>query len=149
MNCMAAAGRPEEAGAACFEEVGLDYEPVQVRILSLKWFNKQTLIPTLTVGLCRKSGRSGSALPEWRNPQCPQPWVRMQDRKKTRDHDLLTRAYGVPWPTWDGVGGDEVIEEVDVLGIVGYLCKYYYDGDLPGGVCEGGRKDKMGLTYKN
>ena len=52
MNCMAAAGRPEEAGAACFEEIGLDYEPVQVRILLLTWLTKQTIIPTLTTGLC-------------------------------------------------------------------------------------------------
>merc|ERR1712072_123484 len=29
MNCMSAAGRPETAGRACFEELGLDYDPVQ------------------------------------------------------------------------------------------------------------------------
>ena len=79
----------------------------------------------------------------------PSPLGKNAGSNKTRDHFLHTRAYGVPWPTWDGVGGDEVIEEVDVLGIVGYLCKYYYGGDLPGGVCEGVRKDKKGLTYKN
>ena len=80
-------------------------------------------------------------------------------------------VWGVPWPLWDGVGGDEVrvhplsfhhpfpsiaplppsppsflqplpsftyhqvMEETDALGVVGYLCKYYYDNSLPGGVC--------------
>jgi len=45
------------------------------------------------------------------------------------------RPYGVPWPLWDGVGGDEVINETDRLGVIGYLCKYYYSDNLPGDVC--------------
>merc|ERR1719278_1216134 len=48
---------------------------------------------------------------------------------------LEPRVWGVPWPLWDGVGGDEVMKETDALGVVGYLCKYYYDNSLPGGVC--------------
>merc|ERR1719309_24093 len=49
---------------------------------------------------------------------------------------LVPRVYGVPWPTWDGVGGDEVINDMDTLGVIGYLCKHYYNDDLPGGACQ-------------
>jgi len=48
---------------------------------------------------------------------------------------LEPSPYGVPWPLWDGVGGDEVINETDRLGVIGYLCKYYYSDNLPGDVC--------------
>merc|ERR1712037_914503 len=50
-------------------------------------------------------------------------------------NSLEPSVYGVPWPLWDGVGGDEVINETDVLGVIGYLCKYYYSDNLPGDVC--------------
>merc|ERR1711874_139551 len=49
---------------------------------------------------------------------------------------LDPKLYGVPWPTWDGVGGKEVLDEMDRLGLVGYLCEYFYDNSLPGNVCD-------------
>merc|ERR1719228_1423521 len=53
------------------------------------------------------------------------------------EHNSLSPpAPGVPWPTWDGVGGEEVADETDRLGVVGYLCQYYYNNNLPGGVCD-------------
>ena len=53
----------------------------------------------------------------------------------------------MPWPTWDGVGGDEVMDEMDMLGLVGYLCKYYYqESDA---VCQGKQEGKIGLTMKS
>merc|ERR1712211_1660 len=54
-------------------------------------------------------------------------------------NNLEPSVWGVPWPLWDGVGGDEVINETDRLGVIGYLCQYYYSGDLPGDVCALGR----------
>merc|ERR1711963_188995 len=50
-------------------------------------------------------------------------------------NNLEPSVWGVPWPLWDGVGGDEVINETDRLGVIGYLCQYYYSGNLPGDVC--------------
>ena len=35
------------------------------------------------------------------------------------------RAWAVPWFTWDGVGGDEIIDGMDSLGLEGYLCATY------------------------
>ena len=55
----------------------------------------------------------------------------------------------MPWPTWDGVGGDEVINEMDTLGLVGYLCEYFYDGNLPDGVCQGEMAGRKGVSLKN
>ena len=62
---------------------------------------------------------------------------------------VFDSAWGVPWPTWDGVGGDELMDEMDMLGLVGYLCKHYYDDDLPEGVCQGKLEGKMGMTTKH
>ena len=55
----------------------------------------------------------------------------------------------MPWPTWDGVGGDDVINEMDTLGLVGYLCKYFYDGNLPDGRCQGKLEGTKGISLKN
>ena len=49
----------------------------------------------------------------------------------------LKRAHGVPWPTWNGVGGPEVMQDLFRIGIVGYLCKHFYDDNLPNGICQG------------
>ena len=64
-------------------------------------------------------------------------------------YEFTFRAYGVPWPTWDGVGGDDVINEMDSLGLIGYLCKYYYNMDLPNGICQSEKKGRIGLTRKH
>merc|ERR1739838_1050695 len=60
-------------------------------------------------------------------------------------NSLSPEQHGTPWPTWDGVGGGEVIQDTFTLGLVGYLCKHYYDDNLPDGVCQGelGRKMKI------
>lgn len=56
-------------------------------------------------------------------------------RNGEMQNDLVPSVWGVPWPTWDGIGGDEVINEMDRLGLVGYLCEYYYSDSLPGDLC--------------
>merc|ERR1711970_105652 len=112
MNCMAAAGQPEIAGPACFQELGIDYDPVQA---------------------CAES-QEGQDL-HYMNGEI--------------HHSLSPSAYGVPWPTWDGVGGDPIIDEMDTLGLVGYLCKYFYQQNLPGEVCQGKLRGKKGITIKN
>merc|ERR1712055_89522 len=63
-------------------------------------------------------------------------------------NSLNPSAWGVPWPTWDGVGGDDVINETDELGLIGYLCKHYYNNDLPNGVCNKFQTSRK-MTLKN
>ena len=107
------------------------------------------LLLFINLGLCREPGGTRSSLPEWRNAQFSYSRVRSNIKHLYHSTTHSYRAWGVPWPTWDGVGGDEVIEEMDVLGIVGYLCKYYYDGNLPDGVCQGMVQGQKGMTAKN
>ena len=54
------------------------------------------------------------------------------------EHEALEpHPYGVPWPTWDGQGGDPVMDAMEQAGgLIGYLCQHYYDNQLPGGVCD-------------
>merc|ERR1711915_330066 len=41
-------------------------------------------------------------------------------------HNSLTpSAYAVPWFTWDDEGSDEIIDQMDELGLEGYLCAIY------------------------
>ncbi len=57
--------------------------------------------------------------------------------KNGEEHNSLTpSAWGVPWPTWNGEGGDSVIDDTDRLGVIGYLCQNFYDNNLPGGICD-------------
>jgi len=109
---MSDARQPETAGPVCFEELGLDYAPVEA---------------------CA-TGQEGQEL-HFRNGEI--------------HHNLKPGAYGVPWPTWDGVGGDDVINEMDSLGLIGYLCKYYYNMDLPDGICQSEKEGRMRLTLKH
>merc|ERR1712215_291846 len=112
LNCMSDAGKPETAGPVCFEELGLDYAPVEA---------------------CA-AGQEGQEL-HFKNGEI--------------HHSLKPGAYGVPWPTWDGVGGDDVINEMDSLGLIGYLCKYFYNMDLPDGICQSGKEGRMRLTLNH
>merc|ERR1711862_355670 len=86
LNCIESASWPELAGKQCFDELGLDWAPVEACI----------------------NGREG-------------PELHAANGDKT--HALNPSLYGVPWPTWDGVGGEQVLDEMDRLGLVGYLCQ--------------------------
>merc|ERR1712080_656299 len=51
--------------------------------------------------------------------------------KNGEEHNsLIPSAWGVPWPVWDGEGGDAIIIETDRLGVIGYLCEYFYNNEL-------------------
>merc|ERR1712059_32924 len=51
-------------------------------------------------------------------------------------------AKWVPWPTWNGVSTSAIDSETSWYGIVKYLCKHFYDNNLPNNVCNKQKTEK-------
>jgi len=97
--CMCAAEDPVESARVCYQNIGLDYGPVQACAESQEGKDLHYMNGKLT---------------EYLDP----------------------RLTGVPWPTWDGEGGEEIMRELFTIGVVRYVCKYFYEDNLPGGLCD-------------
>jgi len=45
-------------------------------------------------------------------------------------HSLKPYPDYMPYHTWNGKGGDHISDEMDRLGVIGYLCEYFYNNEL-------------------
>ena len=61
---------------------------------------------------------------DWIN-KCSVLNAKNHDRKLSVAYNWNFSAYAVPWFTWDNEGSDEIIDQMDELGLEGYLCVIY------------------------